>query len=200
MEDKGIREFQKQRYEIITNCITQSCLTLLEKGIHVSQSTVSQEVMKIFKNEKINIKYLVSEQTIGRNKQYNSIWKKAKRKQKETILTKREKKNKELEFSIRDKYDMLKQDYIELNDNYTYLLNENKKNIVSPRDQQFTKEVSTSKNSNDDLSSEIVISLKKLLIHGAVVIIQKDNSIVIKNLNLKDECKIIINKDRWDSI
>ena len=57
-----------------------------------------------------------------------------------------------------------------------------------------------SKNSNDDLSSEIVISLKKLLIHGAVVIIQKDNSIVIKNLNLKDECKIIINKDRWDSI
>ena len=203
MESKGIEEFQQERYEIIINFINQSCVTLLKKGADISANSVTQEVVKLFKKENIDTKYLVSMQTIGRNQKYNSIWKNYKNKQKQTFLTKREKKNKELEFSIRDKYDMLKQDYIELDDDYTYLLKENKENIKkieSLKQNALRKDFSTNKKHNDDLSIEILTSIKKLLINGSVAIVKKDDSIIIKSINLKDENKIIIDKDKWNSI
>lgn len=203
MEDKGIREFQKEREVIITTLINKSCITLLEKKINISINSVTEEVINNFEKENIDKKYLVSAQTIGRNRKYNVIWRKYKKKQEITFFTKKEKINKELEFSIRDKYDMLKQDYIELLDNYNYLLKENKeyiKKIESHKQTEVIKDFNNFKNHNNDLSINISRSLKNLLINGPVIIIEKDNQIIIKNLDLKDDNKIIINKNEWNNI
>jgi dGTP triphosphohydrolase len=203
MKNKGIKKFQQERYEIIIDLINQSCIILLKKGVDIIANSVAEEVVKLFKKENIDTTYLVSAQTIGRNKKYNSIWKKFQKKQKQTFLTKREKSNRELEFSIRDKYDMLKQDYIELNDQYTYLSKESEENIkkIEIFEQNISKEnFNTNKKSTNDLPLEILISLKKLLINGSVAIVEKEDSIIIKNINLKDDHKIIIGKDKWHTI
>lgn len=203
MRGEGIKEFQIKRHDILIYCVNKSSLTLLEKGINVSPTTIIQEIAKIFKEENINTKYLVTAQTIGRNEKYNSIWKKFKKKQKKTFLTKHEKKNKELEFSIRDKYDMLKQDYIELNDEYSYLVKENNQNIKkidSLRQNDLKNNFNTVKNYKNDSSVNFLISLKKLLTTGSIVIVEKDDCIVIKNLNQKDDNKITIDKNEWQKL
>lgn len=204
MEDKGIRDFQKERYEIITTCINQACINLIEKRIHISQGTVEKEVLSIFKKENINPKYIVSAQTIGRNKNYSSIWKKYKKKHTEKFLTKREKATKELEFSIRDKYDMLKQDYIELLDNYNYLIKENKKHLqkMQSSDTNISEnDFSAFKSDKEDLALKILKTIKKLMSNkNSLVIQEKEESLIIKTINLKDNNKIIIDKEEWCNI
>lgn len=203
MEDKGIREFQQKREKIIISLINKSCIALLEKKIDISINSVTQEIISNFDKEKIDKKYLVSTQTIGRNKKYSSIWKEYKKKQKITFFTKKEKINKELEFSIRDKYDMLKQDYIELMDNYTYLQKKYKEDIKENKSHhqiEVRKDFTAFKNYGEDESIKVLTSLKNLLINGSVVIVEIDNTIIIKNLNQKDDNRITINKDEWNKI
>lgn len=203
MQAKGIRKFQEERSKIIINYINQACLTLLEKGIDISRNSVSQEIERKFKKHKIDIKYLVDAQTIGRNYKYSSIWKKYKKKQKRTLLTKTEKKNKEFEFSIRDKYDMLKQDYIELNDKFNYLIEENKNNIRKIKAltlDNSKRDFNTAYNSNNNLSSDILFNIQKMLKNDSVIIIEKSESIIIKNFNIKDDNKIIVDKEEWYNI
>lgn len=203
MEDKGLREFQQRRTEIMINIINKSCDTLLKKGINISVKSVTEEVTKNFKKENIDKKYLVSSQTIGRDIKYNKIWKTFQKKQKGNFITKYDKKNTEVEFTIRDKYDMLKQDYIELKDQYTYVIQENTKyieTIKSYNNDYLIENTNLIQKPDNQLAIELLTYIKELLRNGSVIIVEKDNKTIIKNMNIKDDNKIIIDKNKWDSI
>lgn len=203
MQDKGIREFQKRRTQIMINIINKSCNTLLKKNIRISISTVTAEVIKNFENDNINKQYLVSAQTISRESKYNKIWKSFQKKQKSEFPTKNNIKNKEFEFTLRDKYDMLKQDYIELKDQYLYVIQENTKYIETIKSYNKNNTIINSishEKSNNNVSQEILNFIKILLKNGPVIVIEKDDSIIIQNTLMRDNNKTIIDKNKWNNI
>lgn len=203
MQDKGIREFQQRRTEIMINIINKSCNTLLKKNIQITINTLTAEVIKNFENDNIDKRYLVSAQTISRDSKYNKIWKSFQKKQKSEFPTKNNIKNKEFEFTLRDKYDMLKQDYIELKDQYLYVIQENTKYIETiksyNKNNTITDSISHEK-SNNNVSQEILNFIKILLKNGPVMIIEKDDSIIIQNTLMRDNNKTIIDKNKWNNI
>lgn len=200
MKDKGIRNFQEERSSIIINLINQSCSILLKKEINISGKSVTLEIIKLFKKENIKLKYLVSEQTISRTTKYNSIWKEFKKKQNERFYSKQEKKNKELSFSLRDKYDMLKQDYIELYDQYNLIFNVDINKKESNKESNERKDINIFKDDAKNFLIETIDNIKNLLKNGSVIIVEKDDVVIIKNMNLKDTHKIIIDKDKWNNL
>lgn len=203
MQDKGIREFQQRRTEIMINIINKSCNTLLKKNIQITINTLTAEVIKNFENDNIDKRYLVSAQTISRDSKYNKIWKSFQKKQKNEFPTKNNIKNKEFEFTLRDKYDMLKQDYIELKDQYLYVIQENTKYIETiksyNKNNTITDSISYEK-SNNNVSQEILNFIKILLKNGPVMIIEKDDNIIIQNTLMRDNNKTIIDKNKWNNI
>lgn len=203
MQDKGIREFQQRRTEIMINIINKSCNTLLKKNIQITINTLTAEVIKNFENDNIDKRYLVSAQTISRDSKYNKIWKSFQKKQKSEFPTKNNIKNKEFEFTLRDKYDMLKQDYIELKDQYLYVIQENTKYIETiksyNKNNTITDSISHEK-SNNNVSQEILNFIKILLKNAPVMIIEKDDSIIIQNTLMRDNNKTIIDKNKWNNI
>lgn len=203
MQDKGIREFQQRRTQIMINIINKSCNTLLKKNIRISISTVTAEVIKNFENDNIDKQYLVSAQTISRESKYNKIWKSFQKKQKSEFPTKNNIKNKEFEFTLRDKYDMLKQDYIELKDQYLYVIQENTKYIETIKSYNKNNTIINSishEKSNNNVSQEILNFIKILLKNGPVIVIEKDDSIIIQNTLMRDNNKTIIDKNKWNNI
>lgn len=205
MKTSGIEEFQNIRKEIMLRVISQSCQILLDKKEKINPANVVAHVKEIFEEENLDMKYFVGEQSIGRNPEYRTvvdkyetIQKNAKPKRKQTTVSKYD------EFDLRDKYDLLSQDYIELLDKYKWLENQN----ISLKKSNESLISKTQKRDlyNDNplqeksIQKNIVEKIKMLVEAGATVIIKSENKIIIKSyLNHQDK-RYEFSLNDWNSL
>jgi len=207
MKTYGAEEFQKERENLICECIQKACELLLVEEIPIKAKSVAEKVSYIFELEKINKKYHVQQQSIGRNIIYKRIWQNYQKKQKFTTKKNQNKHIKLDEFQLQDKLDILQQDYIEINDEnkflrqqYTKLKKEleslldlTKKDISKPTTKLNNILSHSSKNTN------IVKLINDILANGPVVIVKKDNELIIKNYKNSNQERVIISIDVWEN-
>lgn len=204
MRPEGIKSFQEDRGTITEELVQKAADNLVKKHVNISGRTIFIEYQKLFKKKNLGNKYFVSEQTISRNTRYSSIWQDIKKKINiENKLKKTNTKNQEA-FSLRDQYDLLKQDYIELLDEFKLIEKAKKeqeeeikklKTMISTKEIYQYEDIISKKH-----PSEIINSIKSLLLNGMVVIIKKDNKIIFKNNNLNDDNRIEIQEEEWNNI
>ena len=201
MKPIGIRDFQKERSQIIKELIHEAGKNLLKRKTIISAKTISYEVQKLFNKKALDMKFLVTEQTIGRNKQYKSIWQVYKQQQKEDYISNKKTSIHEHEFSIRDKYDKLKQEYVEILDLYTLERQQTKELTQKIKKHEvFTNDITRYEDNISNNRSILLHNIKEMLTNGSVVIIKNNSSIIIKNLKIHDSQKIEITEEEWTAI
>jgi predicted nuclease with TOPRIM domain len=182
----GINTFQSERTEIVKSLVEQGCKILTEKNIKISANKVTEQVHLLAEKRKIDNKYLVDEQTISRNGVYNNIWKKYKKIQNQKQSNRKSIVSKKFEeFDLRDKHDMLMQDYIELMDEMKFLKSECEK--LKQKNPE-TLNTNLTNIAPDQTNSKIIQAIKVLVNEGPTIIVRKDGKVIVKS-HLNDETK-----------
>ncbi|WP_434637060.1 hypothetical protein MLC35_11295 [Sulfurimonas sp. NW7] len=205
MQTIGTKIFQETRINLNRELIPEACENLLQKNIKITAKSIEEELEKIYAEKKIDLKYIVKQQSIGRQKYYKSIWKKFQKKQNLDLTKKISSTSYVDEFELRDKMDMLQQDYIELLDESIWLKKEN--NDLKQKVQELSRDYNTSnvkiegiKSSNSNCK-DILHFINGLLQDGPVSIvhIQKDsrNEIIIKSHLNKITSKLELPIEYW---
>lgn len=203
MNNSRAKGFQNQREEIIKELVNDASNILLEKNTLINGPSVSKKVAELFKKRKIENKFFVKEQSIGRNKIYNKIWKdyQAKQSKLPQKIKEKEKLSKEFNyFDAQDKYDLLQQDYIEAIDENNLLnmnLKELKKEIAA-----YKANNSIDKPTNKSTDALEIINLITNMLKEGPIIISKDNTnIIIKDaLTVKNDSRFIFPIKKWEDI
>ena len=208
MSEYGAKNFQIKRENIIIKYVKEAGDFLLTEEVSISARTISETVISLLKKNNIEKKYYVEEQTIGRNKKYKTIWQSDQKKQQLLPRKISTKKNMELdEFEVRDKLDMLQQDYFTLLDKYRFHKNE-KSNLE--KENKSLLAIAKQNNQNNNildigktiLSQEvnIVKLINNILDNGSVVIVKKEeeDEIIIKNINNSNQERAIISISEWE--
>lgn len=202
MNDYGAQQFQHEREELICNLIERACELLLVEEILINARTVSEKISNFFENEKIDMKFYVKEQSIGRNSVYNRIWKSYQKKQK-IQPSKRKNYSKLDEFELRDKLDILQQEFVELNDENKFLVQQNidlKKELESLMNAKATHaQIENNIQTNSSTHINILQLINDVLSNGPVAIVKKetDNEVIIKNYKNSNQERVIITIDEW---
>lgn len=193
MRGQGIEDFHNQRKELIQEYSKKACCILMDDDITIDSESVAAKVEQLFKENEIDTKYLVGSQSIGRNKEYSNIWKDYKHKQRHK---RNAEKNTALDkvkgFELRDKYDMLTQDYIELLDNKKWI--EHQLNILKQENKRLSESIlgeqsGIEKVYSNSESRAIFEALKILVDEGATVVLKKEGKVTIKSHAHQDESK-----------
>lgn len=193
MRGQGIEEFRNQRKELIQEYSEKACCILMDDDTTINAESVAAKVEKLFKENGINTKYLVDSQSIGRNEEYSHIWKDYKHKQRHK---RNAEKNTALDkvkgFELRDKYDMLTQDYIELLDDKKWI--EHQLNILKQENKRLSETIQGEQAGIDKIylhseGSAILEALKTLVEEGATLVMKKEGIVIIKSYAIQDESK-----------
>jgi len=205
MQTTGTKIFQETRINLNRELIPIACENLLQKNIKITAEAVAKELEIIYTEKKLDLRYIVKQQSIGRQQYYKSIWKKFQKKQNLDLTKKISSTSYMDEFELRDKMDMLQQDYIELLDESTWLKKENndlkqKIHALSLNHDVQNVETNTVENSTNDCK-DILRFINELLQNGPVSIIhmQQDdrNEIIIKSHLNKITSKLKLPIEHW---
>lgn len=193
MSVQGIGEFQQQRKELIQAYSKKACSILMDENKIINAKSVAEKVEKLFEENGVDKKYLVDSQSIGRNQEYSHIWKTYKQEQ-------RHKRNAEdkttfeqiKEFELRDKYDMLTQDYIELLDEKKWI--EHQLKTLKQENKRLSETIQSEQHgiSTNNFNLEgrpIVEAIKGLVEEGATIIVKTEGKVIIKSYVVMDESK-----------
>lgn len=193
MRGQGIEEFKQQRKELVQEYSEKACCILMDNGTTIDAGSVAKKVEELFKENGIDTKYLVDSQSIGRNVEYSNIWRTYKQEQRHK---RNAEKNTALDkvkgFELRDKYDMLTQDYIELLDDKKWI--EHQLNILKQENKRLSESIRSEqtgidKTYSDSESRAIFEALKVLVDEGPTVVLKKEGKVTIKSHAHQDESK-----------
>lgn len=193
MRGQGIEDFRNQRKELIQEYSEKACRILMDDDTTINAESVVAKVEELFKDNGIDTKYLVDSQSIGRNVEYSHIWRTYKQEQRHK---RNAEKNTALDkvkgFELRDKYDMLTQDYIELLDNKKWI--EHQLNILKQENKRLSEAIQGEQAGIDKihLHSEdgaILEALKTLVKEGPTLVMIKEGIVTIKSYADQDESK-----------
>lgn len=193
MNVQGIGEFQQQRKELIQEYSKKACLILMDENTIINAKSVAEKIEKLFEENGIDKKYLVDSQSIGRNQEYSHIWKASKQEQRHKRNAEDKKGFEQVkEFELRDKYDMLTQDYIELLDEKKWI--EHQLKMLKQENKRLSETIQSEQhgiytNNSNPEARPIVEALKALVEEGATVILKKEGKIIIKSHAVMDESK-----------
>lgn len=206
MNRSRAKDYQENRIKMIQELIKESCEFLLEMKIIINATSITKKVEEIFKERKLNEELLVDQQTIGRRKYYNNIWKSYQKKQNTSSQKRGEEKTKDFNlFDIRDKFDMLQQDYIEAIDENKLLemkINDLKKEL------ETTNLNTTLNNQRKDIKVkekieilEIINLITNMINNGPIIISKNDINIIIKDaLNINTDNRFVFPIKNWEEL
>lgn len=203
MNNYGAQQFQEEREDLICNLIQRACELLSVEEILINARTVSEKISYLFENEKIDMKFYVKEQTIGRNPVYNRIWKNYQKKQQIQPNNKRKNYSKLDEFELRDKLDILQQEYVELSDENKFLVQQNidlKKELESLITSKKTHvQIQNNIQTTSSKHNNILQLINDILSNGPVAIVKKetDDEVIIKNYKNSNQERVILTIDEW---
>ncbi len=206
MNRSRAKDYQENRIKMIQELIKESCEFLFEMKIIINATSITKKVEEICKERKLNEELLVDQQTIGRRKYYNNIWKSYQKKQNTSSQKRGEEKAKDFNlFDIRDKFDMLQQDYIEA-------IDENK--LLEMKINDLKKELETT-NLNTALNNqrknikvkeeieilEIMNLITNMINNGPIIISKNDIHIIIKDaLNINTDNRFVFPIKSWEEL
>lgn len=199
MANDGVRKLHETRTNTVVELLHLVCQLLLKKNQKMTNTIIALKIREMAKQKKIDEKYIVDSQTLGRNEPYKTIIKDYKKKVKASVPTKN-KVNFD-KFKLRDKFDMLSQDYIELLDEKKWIEKEKKqleeknyelKMLFNQNYHQGTTESKT--------TSEIIRHIKNIIKKGPVIINKNSNKIIIKSYKQSNEYRYELNEDDWDKL
>lgn len=199
MKSCGAKEFQLERTELISKLIEEACEDLIKNKIKISASKVSDKIDVFFKVRNIDSKFHVEEQSISRNFNYSKIWKPYKKKQLllDNSKLRINKLSKYDEFELRDKFDLLQQDFIELYDYNTWIQKNNNELKLK------LENSSNNKIENPQILEIINIfkTINTLLTEGSVIITKNKNNIIIKSaITMDDSKKFAFTFENWNRL
>ncbi|MCG3651379.1 hypothetical protein L5F32_03735 [Aliarcobacter butzleri] len=204
MPNSGVKRFQEERTNIAVNLINEACKYLLEKNENITAKKIEEKIRKLAKKKNIDDKYLVDEQSIRRNKKYKTIYANYKSEQ-NNIKKEQNNAKKDIEqFSLRDKFDLISQNYLELLDEKNFL---NKLYLDTKNEKEKLEKLlkvnniySVDRRLDSKKSAEVIKIMNKLLEKGAVILKRDDNKIILKSYNQKEDDRYEFSADEWDSI
>lgn len=203
MKTSGIEEFQNIRKKIMLRVIHQTCQKLLEKKITINPANVAGYAKELFEEEKIDLKYFIGKQSMGRNKEYRTVLEQYRNTQKHTkSISLQRTSTKYDEFELRDKYDLLSQDFIELLDKYKWLesqiksLKKNNNSLMLKLQKQGIYNENPLK--GNSLQKNIIETIKILVDVGATVILKNNDKIIIKSYSDREDKRYEFSLEEWD--
>ncbi|KAB7891531.1 hypothetical protein [Poseidonibacter ostreae] len=203
MANDGVKKFQEKRTLIVIDLITEACRLLINKKENITALKIKEKIVKIAKKRKIENKYLVDEQSIMRNSKYKLIVDTFKKEQtKKTIAPKNiEEMN---QFNLRDKFDMITQDYLELLDEkklFEKLYLDNKLEIQRLEKLFKTKNINHNENKMDlEKSIEIIGIINVLLEKGPLIINKNEKNVIIKSYSQKEDDRFEFTEKEWKTL
>lgn len=200
MKHSGIIEFQEKRKQIMKTLIEEASTTLFQSNLtSISAKEVSKKVQELAKKKNIDPSYIVSEQTIGRTKAYNVIWKKYKKQQLRNLNSPTNNYEPD-DFKLRDAYDLLSQEYIELLDSQQWTDARIKELTDTNHRLQESLESNSNPQRHSALSFEILKIIKNILHTGSVVITKKNGNILIKSYDPNNQERFLFSAEEWETI